>query len=172
MGNYNEAIDLGMASGTVPDITLTETYHSVKWGFGLNFEQELSDDLGAFLRLGWNDGHTESWAFTEADRTAAFGFLLKGTRWGRKQDELGTGLVVSGLSVPHANYLAAGGLGFILGDGRLNYEPEFAWETYYRWQVNKRSIWITPDFQFIGDPGYNGDRGPVAIGTIRVHGEF
>ncbi|MGA2617173.1 MAG: carbohydrate porin [Thermoguttaceae bacterium] len=172
MGNYREAIALGIATGTTPDITKTETYASIKYGLGLNFEQELTDDLGAFLRLGWNDGRTETWAFTEADRTAAFGFLLKGTRWSRPQDEVGTGLAVNGLSGPHRDYLAAGGLGFELGDGKLNYEPELAWESYYKFALKKDAIWVSPDFQFIGDPGYNGDRGPVAVGTVRVHAEF
>ncbi|MGA2034032.1 MAG: carbohydrate porin [Thermoguttaceae bacterium] len=172
MGNYRDAIALGLAMGATPDITQTRTYQSVKYGLCMNIEQELSDDFGAFLRLGWNDGRTETWAFTETDRTVAFGFVLKGSAWRRKEDVIGTGLVVNGLSGPHADYLAAGGLGFELGDGRLNYEPEFAWETYYCWQVLKKSIWITPDFQFIGNPGYNGDRGPVAIGSVRVHAEF
>jgi high affinity Mn2+ porin len=173
MGNYDEALAL---SPHDPDVTATRTYHSIKYGFCVNVEQEFTDNLGGFLRLGWNDGHTETWAFTETDRTVAFGFLLSGKSWHRDGDEIGTGLVVNGLSAPHRAYLAAGGLGFELGDGQLNYEPEFAWETYYKWQVFakavKKSIWISPDFQLVGNPGYNGDRGPVAIGTVRVHAEF
>ena len=174
MGNYDEAISLQPVD---PDVTSTASYHSIKYGFGINVEQEFSDYLGGFLRLGWNDGHTETWCFTETDRTVAFGFLLNGKCWRREGDEIGTGFVVNGLSGPHAAYLAAGGLGFELGDGQLNYEPELAWETYYKWQVfgqvvKHKSIWISPDFQFIGNPGYNGDRGPVAIGSVRVHAEF
>ena len=170
MGNYEEAI--AISHGVDPDVTQTASYKSVKYGVCMNMEQELSDDLGAFLRLGWNDGQTETWAFTEVDQTVAFGFVLKGTRWHRSQDILGTGMAINGLSGPHRTYLADGGLGFELGDGQLSYAPEWAWETYYDFQVGKKSIWITPDFQLIGDLGDNGVRGPVAIMGVRVHAEF
>lgn len=167
MGNYREAIQL---SPVDPDITQTRAYRA-KYGFCLNFEQEITKDLGAFLRAGWNDGHTESWAFTEIDRTLALGLLRKGTLWRRPEDEVGTAVAINGLSQPHADYLAAGGLGFILGDGRLNYAPEVIWETYYAWQVRTFLI-ITTDFQYIFNPGYNADRGPVAVGSLRVHLAF
>ena len=103
MGNYDEAIALKPVD---PDVTSTASYHSIKYGFGINVEQEFTDYLGGFLRLGWNDGHTETWAFTETDRTVAFGFLLKRQALARDGDEIGTGLVVNGLSGPHAAYLA------------------------------------------------------------------
>jgi high affinity Mn2+ porin len=119
-----------------------------------------------------NDGQTETWAFTEVEQTVAFGFVLKGTCWHRSQDILDTGMAINGLSGPHRTYLADGGLGFELGDGQLSYAPEWAWETYYDFQVGKKSIWITPDFQLIGDLGDNGVRGPVAIMGVRVHAEF
>jgi high affinity Mn2+ porin len=169
MGNYEEAIAL---SPHDPDVTQTATYRSVKYGVCMNIEQELSDDLGAFLRLGWNDGQTETWAFTEVDQTVAFGFVLKGARWCRKEDVVATGMAINGLSGPHRTYLADGGLGFELGDGQLSYAPEWAWETYYDCKIGKKSIWITPDFQLIGDLGDNGVRGPVAIMGVRVHAEF
>lgn len=170
MGNYREALELMPVD---PDITLTETYRSVKYGFGLNIEQQVTDNLGVFFRWGWNDGHTETWAFTEIDRTVSFGLVLKGEKWDRPQDQVGMGMAISGISSAHADYLAAGGLGFELGDGRLNYGAEIAWETYYRYQVLKnKSIWISPDLQLIGNPGYNQDRGPVVVGTVRVHAEF
>ncbi len=168
MGNYREATD---DPAFMTDITLTRQ-NSIKYGFGLNLEQEISDDLGYFLRWGWNDGHTETWAFTEVDRTVSMGFSLKGTQWNRKDDTVGTGLVIDNISSAHAAYLAAGGLGFELGDGQLNRADEIAWETYYDWKFKNHQIWITPDVQFIGNPGYNADRGPLVIGALRLHAEF
>jgi high affinity Mn2+ porin len=166
MGNYREALALMPVD---PDVTLTRAYR-FKYGFGLNLEQEITRDLGLFARAGWNDGHSESWAFTEIDRTASVGLVLKGRHWRRPDDEVGLAGVINGLSGPHRDYLAAGGLGFIIGDGRLNYAPEQIVEAYYNWQVVK-GINVTFDFQGINHPAYNADRGPVAVGTIRVHFE-
>jgi len=168
MGNYNEAT-FDPVFGL--NIANTRTYSS-KYGYGLDLEQEFTQELGGFFRWGWNDGHTETWAFTECDRTVSFGLTLKGTGWCRPDDAIGSGVAIDGLSPPHRNYLAAGGLGFQLGDGRLNYAPEVAWETFYSFKFKKRQIWISPDMQLIGDPGYNQDRGPVVIGSLRVHAEF
>ena len=134
MGNYRQSLDL---SPVDPDVATTGNYDHIKYGLGMNIEQELSDDLGGFFRLGWNDGQSETWAFTECDRTVSLGLVLKGAKWGRAQDQLGTGLAIDGISGSHAAYLAAGGLGFELGDGRLNYDPEMAWETYYRFELKK-----------------------------------
>src|SRR5262249_28920235 len=150
-----------------PDITLTRAYR-FKYGFGLNLEQELTRDLGLFVKAGWNDGASESWAFTEIDRTAAAGLLLKGTAWRRPNDEGGLAGGVNGLSGRHRASLAAGGIGFIIGDGRLNYGPEQIVEVYYNWQVVK-GVNVTLDVQGINHPAYNADRGPVAVGGVRVH---
>ncbi|HEV3262118.1 MAG TPA: carbohydrate porin [Gemmataceae bacterium] len=166
MGNYREAL---AEMPVNPDITLTRAYR-FKYGFGANLEQELTKDLGAFIKVGWNDGQSESWAFTEIDETVAVGLLLKGKHWRRPNDVVGVAAVVNGLSRPHRDYLAAGGLGFIIGDGRLNYGPEEILETYYDWQLVK-GINVALDFQGVNHPAYNRDRGPVAIGTIRVHVE-
>ena len=168
MGNYNQAT---LEPQFNLDITATETYCS-KYGYGLNIEQQLSKNLGYFLRWGWDDGHTETWAFTECDRTITSGLLLKGERWCRPDDAVGMGVALDGLSVPHRAYLQAGGLGFELGDGTLDYAPEVAFEWFYALKFKKKSIWITPDVQLIMDPGYNEDRGPIVIGGVRVHGEF
>jgi high affinity Mn2+ porin len=168
MGNYRQALQLSPVN---PDVTQTRTYDSRKYGFGLNLEQELSDDVGAFARLGWNDGHTETWAFTEIDSTASFGLTRKGTRWSRPDDVLGCAVVVNGLSSAHRDYLAAGGLGFIIGDGRLSYSPETIIESYYSLQL-KKGFAVTSDLQLVFNPADNRDRGPVAIGTVRVHAEF
>ena len=167
MGSYRDTIDnpaLGM------DLTLTRAYR-VKYGLGLNLEQELSRDVGVFMRVGWNDGRTETWAFTEIDQTASFGISLKGTSWTRPQDTVGLAGVINGLSTDHADYLKAGGIGFIIGDGQLSYAPEEILETYYLW---KPFQWLgaTADVQFVNHPAYNTDRGPVVIMGIRLHGEL
>jgi high affinity Mn2+ porin len=167
MGDYREALDLMPVN---PDVTATREYRW-KYGFGLNLEQALTRDLGLFARLGWDDGHTETWAFTEVDRTASLGLLLKGRRWGRPQDQVGLAGVLNGLSQDHRDYLAAGGLGFELGDGKLNYGLEQIVETYYDWQV-RQGIYVTLDFQEVGNPGYNRDRGPVSVMALRFHFEY
>jgi high affinity Mn2+ porin len=167
MGKYSEALELMPVN---PDITLTRTYR-IKYGFGLNLEQEMTDDLGFFTRLGWNDGQSESWAFTEIDRTAAAGLALKGRCWCRPRDVTGLAVVFNGLSPEHRAYLAAGGLGFILGDGRLNYGLEEILEWYYNFEVIK-GIYVMLDVQGVNHPAYNQDRGPLAVGSIRFHLEF
>jgi len=166
MGNYREALEEMPVN---PDITLTRAYR-FKYGIGANLEQQLTRELGLFLKVGWNDGHTETWAFTEIDETAAVGLLLKGKHWRRPNDEVGLAFVINGLSREHRDYLAAGGLGFIIGDGRLNYGPEEILETYYNWQLVK-GINVALDFQGVEHPAFNRDRGPVAIGAILVHFE-
>jgi high affinity Mn2+ porin len=167
MGNYNEALQLMPVD---PDIIKTRAYR-YKYGFGLNFDQVLTDDLGMFGRLGWNDGHTETWAFTEIDRTASVGFVMDGRLWCRPKDEIGLAGILNGISGPHRDYLAAGGLGFIIGDGRLKYGLETIVEMYYDWQVTT-GIVVTVDFQEITNPAYNTQRGPVEVGSIRVHWDF
>lgn len=168
MGNYSQALAL---SPVDPDVTATRSYNNPKYGFLLGLEQEFTDDLGGFMRLGWNDGQSETWAFTEVDQTAAVGVVLKGTAWRRKQDEVGLGFAMNGISADHMAYLGAGGLGFELGDGRLSYGPECIFEAYYRAEFSK-SLAVSPDFQFIQNPGYNTDRGPILIVGARVHAEF
>lgn len=167
MGNYRHTLDTPAFN---LDITRSRTYSS-KYGFGLSVEQELTKDLGAFMRVGWNDGHTESWMFTEIDQTASLGLSLKGTSWHRPGDVFGLAGLANGLSEDHKDYLAAGGNGFLLGDGRLNYAPEETLETYYLFKITK---WfsVTADYQFISHPGYNADRGPVHVGAVRIHAEF
>jgi high affinity Mn2+ porin len=153
---------------TAPDVTLTRTPRE-KYGAGLNIEQELTDDLGAFARLGWNDGHSETWAFTEIDRTVSLGLSLKGTVWSRPEDTFGVAAVESMLSYPHRHYLAAGGVGFIVGDGQLNYSPEILLETYY--EAKLKWVFVTVDYQYVTNPAFNRDRGPVSIFGLRVHWE-
>ena len=173
MGIYNDAIALGRAQGTVPNISADDQPGRVKYGFGLNVEQPLADggETGLFARLGWNDGATETFAFTEVDRTVTFGAQLAGNHWGRDEDRLGVGFVVNGLSPEHRNYLAAGGSGFDLGDGALNYGYEKIVEVYYRIRVDKY-VQISPDVQYIENPGYNRDRGPATVVGVRLHLEY
>ena len=168
MGHYRSAI---LLSPVNPDITQTRAAGSRKYGFGLNAEQELAADLGGFLRLGWNDGHTETWAFDEVDRTASVGLILRGRRWSRPDDTVGLAVLINGLSPDHRDYLAAGGNGFLLGDGNLNYGTEDIIETYYAVRLIK-ALTVTLDFQGFNNPGYNRDRGPVAVGSLRAHLEF
>jgi high affinity Mn2+ porin len=167
MGDYRVAL---REMPVDPDITQTRAYR-IKYGFGINWEQEITKQLGVFGRIGWNDGHTETWAFTEIDGTISGGFLLKGKAWSRPQDQVGLGFAINDLSNGHRRYLEAGGLGFELGDGRLTYGTENIVELFYNWQLSK-GINVTLDFQEVANPGYNRDRGPVSVLGIRVHAEF
>ena len=169
MGDYNLAI---AQNPTAPVVDTTQHYGRHKYGFGLNTEQNITNDLGVFAKASWNDGHTETWYFTEIDRSVSFGGVLKGTSWKRKNDEIGLAFVGNGISKPHRNYLAAGGYGFLIGDGRLNYAPELIAELYYKVDAFQQKFWLTPDYQFILNPAYNKDRGPVNVLGIRAHIEF
>jgi len=153
------------------DITRTRGAGARKYGYGLNIDQEFTRDLGGFLRAGWNDGHTETWAFTEVDRTLSLGLSLNGAAWRRAEDTVGFAGAINALSPDHRAYLAAGGLGFILGDGRLNYGTENILETYYALKLLK-SVTFTVDAQGIWNPGYNRDRGPAAVFAGRLHWEL
>jgi len=171
MGSYREAID-GYLSGedAVPDVTRYRKQGRVKYGFGLNAEQELTALWRAFGRLGWNDGATESFAYTEIDRIAEIGSDFAGKPWRRPQDKVGAAFVANGISGDHRRYLALGGEGFILGDGGLNYGLEEIFETYYTAHV-WRGISVAIDYQHVTNPGYNRDRGPASIVGFRIHVE-
>jgi hypothetical protein len=173
MGTYAQAIALAEQTDTTPDITATRQNATAKVGVGLNFEQPLGDDgdTGVFGRFGMNDGRTESFAYTEADDHVSLGGQLSGKKWKLPQDHLGVALVSDGLSRSHREYLADGGLGFILGDGRLSYAREDILETYYQRQLGKY-VSVALDCQFIANPGYNSDRGPVSVVSARLHAEF
>ena len=167
MGNYDEAL----AQPGVPNVILTRSYGHNNWGFASSDDLRLSDHLGAFSRLSWDYGRSETWAFAEVDASEALGLDVQPAAWGRPQDEWGVAAVANELSGPHRRYLAAGGLGFELGDGGLHYGPEMILETYYRWQVLKY-LAASPDAQLIANPGYNRSRGPVPVWGVRVHAEF
>lgn len=168
MGSYRDAL---LQMPVNPDVTATRHYRA-RYGFGLSWDQELmKNELGIFGRLGWADSHAETWMFTEIDRTASLGMLLKGKRWNRPRDEVGLAGIINGLGPQHRAYLAAGGLGFELGDGKLNYAPEMIAEAYYNLRL-RRGINVTLDFQGVNNPGYNRDRGPVGIMGVRMHVEY
>ena len=170
-GTYAEALKLAEQTGTTPDVTATRHAGTLKYGTGISADQAITDDLGVFTRLGWNDGKTESFAFTAIDRLATGGVSFKGTRWKRKQDVVATSFTASGLSGVHASYLEHGGLDFLIGDGRLNYAPEYLWESYYSAHLT-RGFTAAVDAQHLVNPAYNQDRGPVWIYSLRLHLEF
>lgn len=168
MGRYRQVLE---TSPGPPDVTQSDQPGRVKYGWGLSADQAVTEDLGVFVRAGWNDGRTETWAFTEVDRTLAAGLSLAGSRWSRVQDRLGVALAINGLAQDHRDYLAAGGLGFMLGDGRLNAGQERLLETYYALSLG-RFLTATLDAQRIWNPGYNRDRGPVTLYALRIHAQF
>jgi high affinity Mn2+ porin len=170
-GTYWESIQLAKQTGTVPDITATRHPGTMKYGFGLNTEQEITKDIGFFTRLGWNDGKTESFAFTAMDRLASGGVSMTGGRWHRPNDTVATAFTAAGLSAAHAEYLAMGGHDFLLGDGKLNYGPECSWESYYSAQLFP-GFFASFDYQRIANPAYNQDRGPVSVYSLRLHWEW
>src|SRR5262249_26805815 len=142
-----------------------------KSGFGLGTQVDVTPLVGAYARAGWSDGKTETFMFTEIDRSVSAGVLAKGGAWGRPLDSAGAALYVNGLSGPHRDYLRAGGLGFFLGDGRLNYARERIFETFYSVGVVK-GTWLSAGWQHVANPGYNADRGPVNFLGFRIHGEI
>jgi len=180
MGIYQEALAIAAAAHTQPNIAADDRQGRHKYGYGINAEQPLADggDTGVFLRAGWNDGKTETFAFTEVDRQISFGGQLSGTHWSRHDDRFGVAVVSEGLSSWHREYLAAGGCGFLLCDGQINYGHEQILETYYRFtfiwpqKPGPLSWQLSPDFQYIRNPAYNEDRGPVRFWAARFHMEY
>ena len=152
------------------DISLTRKGRT-KYGYVLSLEQALTADVGVFGRWSWNDGKTEIMAFTDIDASLSMGTSIKGTRWGRPDDVIGIGGVVNALSTDHREFVAAGGLGVLIGDGRLNYRKERIFESYYAYALNSQ-VTLTADYQYIVNPAYNADRGPVSVFSGRLHAEF
>ena len=172
MGDYRQAVENFLAGATpVPDITAHPLRTTVKYGFAVNFEQPLNDWMGVFGRWGWNEGRHESYAYTEVDATDQIGLGVNGQHWHRRFDRAGLVFVTNGISRDHQQYLALGGSGFLLGDGRLNYGRENIVETYYTMHL-WRGIYPSFDFQYVDHPGYNRDRGPVLVPSLRLHLEF
>jgi hypothetical protein len=172
MGSYRVAIANFLAGQTpVPEITAHPLQTTSKYGFGVNVEQPLNDWAGVFARWGWNEGQHESYAYTEVDETIQFGAGARGSPWGRKFDRAGLAFVSNGISRDHQEYLRLGGIGFLLGDGNLNYAREDIVEAYYGLHV-WRGIFASLNVQYVDHPGYNKDRGPVVVPGVRLHLEF
>jgi hypothetical protein len=171
MGSYRDANTTALATGMRPDITASRKLGRIKYGYGVNVYQDLGRRLRVFSRLGGNDGKTESFAYTEIDNTFQIGFDVRGEDWRRPDDKVGVAFVTSGLSDDHREYLALGGLGFLLGDGRLNYGRETIVETYYNAHI-WRGAFAAGDVQVVTNPGFNRDRGPVVVFALRGHLEF
>jgi high affinity Mn2+ porin len=170
-GTYAEALRLAEQTGTQPDVAAVHRPGTLKYGFGVNLEQEVANDVGIFARLGWNNGKTESFAFTAIDRLAQGGVSVGGARWRRPNDTAATGVTVSGLAGVHALYLASGGLDFLIGDGKLRYGPETISESYYSARLFP-GFFATVDLQRVFNPAYNRDRGPVWVASLRLHLEY
>lgn len=165
IGSYQAAL-------SVPEANITQTlaYRHV-FGFGLNWEQEVTKNIGVFSRIGWNDGHNEAWMFTDINHTASLGVSVKGEAWKRPDDIIGLAGVASGISNSNQEYLQAGGLGVLDGDGALNYGWEKVIEMYYDAKIGKK-LHATLDYQFIANPAFNRDRGSVSVFATRLHWEF
>jgi high affinity Mn2+ porin len=170
MGSYAEALAEPVTTPNYPDITLVRQVRT-NYGFNANLEQAITADLGVFARASWNTGLYEIIAWTDCDEALTAGAVLKGTSWGRPDDTIGVAGLIEGLSPEAQAYFAAGGLGILIGDGALNYRPEKIVETYYSYSLNAWSA-LTFDYQFVDDPAYNADRGPVHIFAGRLHAEF
>ena len=170
MGDYVAAVARARATGSRPDIVADDRPGRIKRGVGLNVEQPIADggETGVFLRLGRATGTTESFAFTEVEGHASVGLQVAGRRWGRAADRLGIAGLRHSINAAHREYLAEGGRGFLLGDGALRYGPENFIESYYRAQVG-RYLQVGPDIQYIRNPGYNRDRGPAMVASLRLN---
>lgn len=170
MGNFQDAINLANLTGTPADIAAVRQYQS-RGGVSLNVEQQIVPDVGFFARAGWADGNVEPYAFTDIDRTVSGGLSVSGNKWGRPDDTFGLAGVVNMITKEHQEFLNAGGLGILVGDGQLPHPgPEQILETYYSLPMS--FFKLTFDYQLVVNPGYNRDRGPVSVFATRVHTQF
>lgn len=171
MAKFADAIALGEATGTVPDVARVRRYRS-RPGVSANLQQALSDTVGVFARAGWAEGDVEPYEYADIDRTVAAGLSVKGKPWGRPDDTFGLAGVINDIAKVHQQYLAAGGLGILVGDGRLPHPAsEDIVEAYYAFAVAK-PVQLSIDYQFVDHPAYNRDRGPVSIIAARLHAQF
>jgi high affinity Mn2+ porin len=171
--NYNDAVEKKLhGTDTTMDAIYGKDYGQKKIGFGLSADQELSRTVNAFLRLGWNDGKTATWAFAEIDNILSGGIRITGQGWKRSADNIGIAVMSNGISGGHRNFLNNGGYGFMIGDGKLpDYGRENIAELFYESKIFN-NLWATADYQFVTNPAYNKDRGPVHVFAVRIHIEF
>ena len=167
---YREATPLLKANGPGADLSSARAYRR-KYGFGLNWEQKITDDVGVFSRLGWNNGQVQGWMYNDSNWTASLGVSVKGTSWRRTSDTFGLAYVVSGASRSNQEFLEAGGSDILEGDGALTYGSEKVIEAYYNFAIWK-SVHVTPDYEFVDNPAFNRDRGPVSVFGARLHWQF
>jgi len=170
MANYDAAAAILRANGPGADISAARAYR-YKYGFGLNWEQEIASNVGIFSRIGWNDGRNEAWTSADPNYTVSLGVSIKGEAWHRAGDIFGLGGVLNGASSANQKFLKAGGTGILSGDGNLNYGWEKDLEIYYDFKIWK-TLHASVDYQFISDPAFNQDRGPVSVFSARLHWEF
>jgi high affinity Mn2+ porin len=171
MGSFSDAIRLAEATGQPADIAAVRRYQG-RAGLSFNLEQDVTEDLGVFAHGGVDDGTKESYEYTDIDRTIAVGASLKGRRWSRPDDTVALALVANGISSVHEAFLNAGGLGILVGDGKLPHPgTEAILEAYYDLPLVKAAH-VTFDYQFVDNPAYNEDRGPVSIFAVRLHAQF
>jgi high affinity Mn2+ porin len=171
MGRFDDALALAAQTDSIPEMALVRHYRT-RLGASLNIEQPVSDDAGLFLRAGWADGQYEPYEYADIDQTVAGGGQVTGARWGRKDDTVGVALVVNGISKAHEAFLAAGGLGILVGDGRLPHPgAETILDAYYRLAVVK-GVQLTLDSQSVVNPAYDSDRGPAEVVGLRLHGQY
>jgi high affinity Mn2+ porin len=165
-GSYRETLD-----NPALNLDIAQTRKGrIKYGYVFNVEQSITDDIGMFGRWSWNDGKNEIMAFTDIDASLSGGVSIKGTKWGREEDKIGIGYAINALSNDHRDFIAAGGLGVLIGDGRLNYRKEQVFETYYSIAMHKE-LSLTLDYQLLTNPAYNADRGPISVYAARLHWE-
>lgn len=170
-GRFDDALGLAAKTGAAPDTAPVRDWRT-RIGASVNLEQAVTASVGVFARAGIADGQIEPYDFTDVDRTASAGVSIKGASWGRGGDTVGIAAVVNGISAAHQRYLDAGGVGVLVGDGKLPHPgAEAIGEVYYSW-VPIGPVSITADYQVIGNPGYNRDRGPISAFAIRLHGQF
>lgn len=170
-GRFDDALALAAVQGQAADTALVRQ-RTTRMGADVNLEQAVTSTLGVFARAGFADGAIEPYDFTDIDRTAQLGASLNGAGWGRANDRIGLVGIVNGISRAHQRYLDAGGLGVLVGDGKLPHPgSEAIAEAYYDWQPRK-GFDVTLDYQFVANPGYNRDRGPANVLALRLHGGF
>jgi len=173
MGSFQDAINLSLATGLdASDALAAVRHYQSRPGMSVNLEQQITETVGVFARAGWADGNVEPWDNTDVDRSVEAGVSITGKNWGRPDDTIGIAGLINGISSVHAAYFNAGGLGILLGDGQLpNPGLEKIIEAYYSYSVNA-STKLSFDYQFVANPGYNTDRGPVNIFASRLHWTF
>jgi high affinity Mn2+ porin len=171
MGLLDQAVEVAQNSAMPVDIAAVRSYRS-RFGASLSLEQQIGSELGAFVRAGKAGGNVEAYEFTDVDRTLAAGISLRGSSWRRADDMVGLAAIHNGISAARERYLNAGGLGILIGDGKLPHPgPEQIVETYYSAGVWKY-VHLSLDYQLIGHPAYNRDRGPVSVFAIRLHAQI